>query len=482
MDTLLQILNPSYLLFPALVGSSILGFVCPAVGAYLILRRTIFLGLTLPQVAAAGVAFAFWMAQLGLLSTAALSERMLGMGGSLLFTFLALLLFAYLERRGKGTAEGRLAAAYALAGALTILFIVFNPAGEIEILGLLKGEVLSLAKNEIKLLVAVFGFVLIGVYIFRREFLLSAFDRDLAFLLKGGNTVWDILLYLFAGLSIAVGVIMAGPLLIFGFLVLPPLAAKPLVRGMTAYLWFSSVLGLLMAFAGFYVSVRLDTPLGPTDVAIGCAMLFIAHALRAMPLKAAATALVIAVAGSLFTGCAATQATQVFPTAANATLWLARPSNDTNVNLVLPENNPLRSLAEMAGKISPESRRTVMDVLREELHGALKQRGHNVSLPEDADKRLANLPFAADSASGNARQAKLSGLLFLSDITRWNAESKQFIAVVADFKLIRIGDGVTLWQRHYQRAVPTPSATNLAQASVDAAKIVVRELFAAPAR
>src|SRR5581483_1620447 len=130
METLLQILNPSYLLFPALVGSAILGFVCPSVGAYLILRRTICLGLTLPQVAA-GVAFAFWMAQLGFAAAFPASERFLGMAGSLLFTFVALLLFAYFERRGKGTAEGRLAAAYALAGALTILFIVFNPAGEI---------------------------------------------------------------------------------------------------------------------------------------------------------------------------------------------------------------------------------------------------------------------------------------------------------------------------------------------------------------
>jgi hypothetical protein len=73
-------------------------------------------------------------------------------------------------------------------------------------------------------------------------------------------------------------------------------------------------------------------------------------------------------------------------------------------------------------------------------------------------------------------------VVFLSDIQRWSAESKQFIAVVADFKLVRIADGATLWQRHYQRAVPTPSATNLSQASSDAAKVVVRELFESSAR
>src|SRR5260221_2469544 len=82
---------------------------------------------------------------------------------------------------------------------------------------------------------------------FRREFLLTSFDRDLAFLLKGRQVIWDILLYLLAGLIIAFGVIMAGPLLIFGFLVLPALAAKPLVSPMSSFLTVSSAVGLVMA-------------------------------------------------------------------------------------------------------------------------------------------------------------------------------------------------------------------------------------------
>jgi ABC-type Mn2+/Zn2+ transport system permease subunit len=480
MDTLTQILNPSYLLFPALVGSSILGFVCPAVGAYLILRRTVFLGLTLPQVAAAGVAFAFWIAQMSFLSGIVLSERVLGMVGSLVFTFVALLLLAYLERRGKGTAEGRLAAAYAFAGALTILFIVFNPAGEVEILSLLKGEVLTVAKGEIKLLAGVFGFVMAGMFVFRREFLLSAFDRDLAFLLKGANTLWDILLYLLAGLSIAVGVIMAGPLLIFGFLVLPPLAAKPMVRGMTAFLWLSSLLGALMAFLGFYVSVQMDTPLGPTDVAVGCAMIFLAHLLRFSATKfGVATASLCVIVGLMFAGCAAKTAAPFPADLKDATLWLPKPRNSTNLNLTLPATNPLRSLAEMAGKESAESRETVMDVLRESLQKELIQRGFKLSQPERSDKRLSSFPFGTEQAVSAARQGKLSGLLFLTDILRWNADAKQFVSAVVDFKLIRIADGAVLWENRYQRAVPTPSATNVGQASADAVKIIVRELFEA---
>jgi len=49
---------------------------------------------------------------------------------------------------------------------------------------------------------------------------------------------------------------------------------------------------------------------------------------------------------------------------------------------------------------------------------------------------------------------------------------------LVDFKLIEVDDGTVLWERRVQRAIPTPSATNLGQASADAVRAIVRELFA----
>jgi ABC-type Mn2+/Zn2+ transport system permease subunit len=482
MRTFLEIVDPSFLLFPALLGSSVLGLVCPLVGAYLILRKTVFLGLTLPQIAGAGVAFAFWLQHMGLLSNLGGGERGVGMVGSLLFTFLGMGLLGYLEHRGKGLAEGRLAAAYALAGALTILFIVFNPAGEVEILSLLKGEVIALSRTEIKILFAVFGSVLLGMLLFRREFLLASFDRDLAFLLKGGNLFWDVMLYLLAGFSIAIGVIMAGPLLIFGFLVLPPLAARPLVRGMTSFLSLSSLLGVLMAFFGFYLSVRLDLPLGPTDVALGCALVFLAYAMKRFRTKLVAVVSILFISISFFaaSGCSSKVSTPlpVDRLPKESTIWLARVRNSTGFELRLPGTNPLRSLAEIAGKIAPEERHTVMALLRESLAEELGQRGFGVSQPESRDKRLVSFPSGVPEAIKAARESQLSGVLFLTEIRRWSAEH-QFVRVWVDFKLVRIEDGSLVWAREIQRAVPTLSASHLGQAYTDAIKEIMRELFAA---
>jgi ABC-type Mn2+/Zn2+ transport system permease subunit len=354
----LEIFQPSYLLFPALLGSAILALVCPLVGAHLILRRRIFLGLTLPQLAACGVAFTFWMYhEVGLVHGAG-GERVLAMVGSLLFTLVGMALLGYLDRHATGSPEGRLAAAYALASALTILFVVFNPAGELEILNLLKGEVIALSHDELKLLVTVYGVVLVGLVLFRREFVLSSFDRDLASLLTGGKVHWSVLLYLLCGLSIAVGVIMAGPLLVFGFMVLPPLSARPFAHGTASFFALSSLIGVFNAISGFYLSILLDLPLGPTDVALSCLVLFVSHALnRARAGRTATVAILCLVSACVTASCTSSQPAAVSLSSvqglSESMVWIAKVRNSTSSELRLPGSNPLRSLGEMAGKVSP---------------------------------------------------------------------------------------------------------------------------------
>jgi ABC-type Mn2+/Zn2+ transport system permease subunit len=477
----LEVFHPSYLLFPALLGSAILALVCPLVGAHLILRRRIFLGLTLPQLAACGVAFTFWVYHEAGLAHGAGSERVLGMVGSLLFTLVGMGLLAYLDRHATGSPEGRLAAAYAFASALTILFVVFNPAGELEILNLLKGEVIALSHDELKLLAAVYGVVLVGLVLFRREFLLTSFDPDLATLVTGGKAQWNVLLYLLCGLSIAVGVIMAGPLLVFGFMVLPPLAARPFARGTASFFALSSLIGVLNAIFGFYLSIVLDLPLGPTDVALGCVLLFVSHALNRVRVRRTATVAILCLASACVgASCSARQPTAVPLTSVQAlsesTVWLAKVRNSTNSELRLPSGNPLRSLGEMAGKLSPDYRPTIMDLLRDSLQSELKHRKIKFAFPEAHDARLGTFSPSPKEAARTARAGNLSGLLLVTNIQRWSADGRQPLSTRVDFKLLRISDGSVMWEKTTQRVISATGA-NLTQASADAVKEIMRELF-----
>jgi ABC-type Mn2+/Zn2+ transport system permease subunit len=284
MSLLLEMLSPGFLLRDALVGSVLVGAVCPLVGVYFVLRRMIFLGVALPQLSAAGIAFAFlaYRTLVGAHQHLEIGERVLAMLGSTGFTLGGLLALAAFERQGRETVEARIGATYGIAGALTILFLAADPLGEAQMVNLLKGDLLATTGTGLTVLAGVFGAVVAALFAFRKEFLLVSFDRDLAIVFGKRAGVWDTLLYLISGLTIAFGVMTAGPIVTFGFLVIPPLTARLFTRHMLAFSLASAIIGGVTSFVGFYCAYRFDLPLGPAEVAVASAVLALAGAVNWM--------------------------------------------------------------------------------------------------------------------------------------------------------------------------------------------------------
>src|SRR2546422_2526264 len=269
MDLLLEMFSPEFLLRHALYASLVIGFVCPLVGVYLVLRRLVFLGVALPQISAAGIAFAYLLHTVGFhLYPHHEEEQPMALTGSILFVVAALIVLATLERRGRGMVEGRVGAIYAAAAAASILFVAANPYGESTLLSLLRGEVLGVSLSQFWGTIAVYGGIAACVLVLQKEFTFVSFDREMAMTLGKQVVAWDLCLYLIVGLAIAFGVMTVGPLLVFGFLVVPPLAARQITRGMWPFSLAASGIGGATALVGFYLSLRWDLPLGPTDVAV----------------------------------------------------------------------------------------------------------------------------------------------------------------------------------------------------------------------
>jgi ABC-type Mn2+/Zn2+ transport system permease subunit len=283
VDLLLEMFSPEFLLRHALYASLVIGFVCPLVGVYLVLRRLVFLGVALPQISAAGIAFAFFLHTLGFhLYPHQEEEQLMALTGSVLFAVAALVVLVTLERRGRGMVEGRVGATYAAAAAASILFVAANPYGESTLLSLLRGEVLGLTLSQFWATIGVYGGIAAGMLLLQKEFTFVSFDREMAITLGKNVAAWDLGLYLIIGLAIAFGVMTVGPLLVFGFLVVPPLAARRITRGMWPFSIVASVIGGATALIGFYLSLRWDLPLGPTDVAVACVILGLVTSAKAV--------------------------------------------------------------------------------------------------------------------------------------------------------------------------------------------------------
>mgnify|MGYP001162884481 CR=1 FL=1 len=269
MIALLQeIFDPRFLLRNSVYISLLIGFVCPLVGVYLVIRRLVFMAVALPQVSSSGIAFIFalhswhWIPHLE-----EQSEHSLAFAGASVFTLAALLLLGGRAERQRDL-EGRIGALYVLAAAWSILLLLKNPYGEHGLLDRLRGEIIAVSNVDLVLTAVVFLVVTVCLGLFQKELLLASYDPEMALSLGKRARAWDLLLFAFIGLTISLAVLSVGPLVAFGFLILPPLIAREFARTMTQFMISSSLIGGISALTGFCVAYRWDLPVGPTDIAL----------------------------------------------------------------------------------------------------------------------------------------------------------------------------------------------------------------------
>jgi ABC-type Mn2+/Zn2+ transport system permease subunit len=270
MESLKDILSPDFLLRNSVYTSVLIGFACPLVGVFLVLRRLVFMGVALPQISSTGVAVAlsvpFWLGASP--QHAPHSEHLLALAGSMFFSLAAILLLAFFERQGRGLPEGRLGTAYVVASALSILLLAKNRYAEVGWLDLLKGEIITIDNYDLEITSATLAVVLALLVLFQKEFLLVSFDRAMAATLGKNVLLWDILIYLLIGVTVSISVLSVGPLIAFGFLLVPALTAHLFARNMRQFFAFASLFGGVTAFLGFWLAYQWDWPVGPTDVVL----------------------------------------------------------------------------------------------------------------------------------------------------------------------------------------------------------------------
>ncbi|MBL8862620.1 MAG: metal ABC transporter permease [Planctomycetes bacterium] len=260
-----------------LCAALLAGLVLPAVGVHLLVRRASFHGIVLPQFAAAGVVFAYallpwWIETIGLgglTLEGALHDphaaSTFGLAWGAVFTVCGILLLVR-AARGSGSEVARAAAGFATASALVLVLGRLSPVGRGPIDALLGGEVLGVGLHEFEVLAAALALSALLLAWFGRDILLASFDRESARVLGLPTGAIEALFQGLVGLAVAAGTLTLGPVLVFGLLVLPPLAARPWVRSMRAFVALSVALGAASALLGEAAALHWDLPLGPSVV------------------------------------------------------------------------------------------------------------------------------------------------------------------------------------------------------------------------
>jgi len=473
-----EIFSPDFLFRNAILGGLGVALLCSVVGVYLVLRRLVLIGVALPQASAAGVAAVFLATGHG--QGEGHGTHGLALLGSLLTTFAALAGLVAAQRRARAPAEWGIGALFAIASAATILFIALNPKGDIEMSGLLRGELLAITPSDLHVLGAALLAAGIPFFLFRRDLLLCSFDPEFARTIDRNPVRYDALLYALIGGSIALGVMEAGPLVVFGFLVLPALAALHLAGGLGAAFAISAAIAASSFLGGFALAYRADLPAGPVCVGVA-AVAWLAAALAARlrgRRRALATLLVLGAAGAAsLPGCATRGGRAELPAPEPGRAIAVLPfDNQTGDPLRIPSDLFWKDVPRALGDPFAPPSPTVPDLLAQRAGIELARRGFEIVPPDRVRSAISHAPADPATAARLALQAGFGGPLLLGTLRRFTV-TDTVLLVRLELSLVDPKTRQVLWTGEARQPVPIPAAQTLPEIVLDAGGPIFADAF-----
>ena len=157
---------------------------------------------------------------------------------------------------------------YAGFSAGAILLLANHPGGTEELEQTLTGSLLTMRLDDLVSTALLYSAIGVFHYLLRARFFRLSEDRAGA--IRDGWSVgwWDFLFYASFGLVVTSSVHIAGVLLVFSFLVIPPVIALLFTKKKGPRLAIGWLVGFLGSLIGIAVSIGLNLPAGPSIIGV----------------------------------------------------------------------------------------------------------------------------------------------------------------------------------------------------------------------
>ncbi len=282
-----RLLHPFEFFAPSYLATVLMAALCAWLGVYITLKRIVFVGAALAEVAAAGIAFAFLLLTTETVAAwAAVSagrDHALKLGAAVGFSLAGVAAFAAPFTQRRISREALVGIGFAVAGALSMLLVAKSAHGLEELKNILSGNVLFVDDAQLVTIAVTASAIGLVHAAFFKEFVFASFDPVMARTLGLPARRLDLVLHLTFGLAIAVALRTGGVLLVFGYLVLPAAGALLLGSRLGPVFAHAVAQALGASALGLYAADRYDLPPGPSTVAALAAFVAASFAVRDRP-------------------------------------------------------------------------------------------------------------------------------------------------------------------------------------------------------
>ena len=250
--------------FPhALWGGFIIAICCSFLGTLVVLKRLVFIGATLSQVAACGIAAGFFY-------------HLNPIWGAVALNCAAVTMLASSAEEIRVPRDAIMASLFILASSLSILFVSKSANGIDEVQSLLYGDLIITSASDLKILLIVVVPLTLLALLFLRPIVYTFVDREEARILGVKVRFWELFFYYILGIVVSAASKLGGMLLVFCYLVVPPMAGLLIANRLLWAMILAVALSVLSTFLGFSFSYVTDLPTNQAIAVISCILLCLA--------------------------------------------------------------------------------------------------------------------------------------------------------------------------------------------------------------
>jgi len=239
----------------AMIAAVMVGVICGVIGCFIILRGMALMGDAISHAVLPGVALAHIFGVsffIGAVTTGVATA--LGIG--------------YVSQHSKLKDDTAIGVMFTAAFALGVVLITLRRGTGVDLWHILFGNVLAVSRADLWMIFAIGLLVLVSIFLFYKQLLLSTFDPTMARAVGMPNSLIHYLLMLLLSLVTVASLKTVGIVLVVAMLVTPGAAAYLLTERFSVMLLLSSILGVISSIAGVYFSFVYDVATGASIVLV----------------------------------------------------------------------------------------------------------------------------------------------------------------------------------------------------------------------
>ncbi len=252
----------------ALLSGILASIICGIIGVFIVIRRMVFISGGIGHISFGGIGLTYFLSNhpyFEYLKISTIFEQ-LSIVGIIIFAVSAALWLGSIDENTINRNDTMIGIFWAVGMAIGILFIYLTPGYVPNLTTYLFGNILTVGKTDLYLMLGLIFFIGIIFGLFYNEFMAIAFDKEFAQTKSIKVKTINKIFYIIIALAIVMLINIVGIILVIALLTIPTTISITFSRSIPKIMLLSTIFSFVFIFTGLMISSFAEIPSGPAVI------------------------------------------------------------------------------------------------------------------------------------------------------------------------------------------------------------------------